>query len=136
MAKQVEYPADTVDSSGKVWDTVGENIRKGKKELDYDDFENKMKIFFNDMYPVGSQYIGQLPLIFTKWFKWKIGIDGEHPANPVFMRVSGTENQPVSYTTDWSIPMLNSSDRVKFSEQLGIHVDVGVYAIPIWTRVA
>lgn len=28
MAKQVEYPADTVDSDGKAWETVGENIRK------------------------------------------------------------------------------------------------------------
>lgn len=31
MAKQIDYPADTVDASGKVWDTVGENIRKGNK---------------------------------------------------------------------------------------------------------
>lgn len=27
MAKQIAYPADTVDSSGKVWETIGENIR-------------------------------------------------------------------------------------------------------------
>lgn len=31
MAKQIVYPADTVDSSGKVWETVGENIRNGEK---------------------------------------------------------------------------------------------------------
>lgn len=32
MAKQVDYPADTVDSNGKVWNTVGENIRNGAKK--------------------------------------------------------------------------------------------------------
>ena len=34
MAKQIAYPADTVDSNGKVWDTVGENIRNGGKNTE------------------------------------------------------------------------------------------------------
>lgn len=33
MSKQIDYPADVVDSNGKVWPTVGENIRNGKKSL-------------------------------------------------------------------------------------------------------
>lgn len=39
---------------------------KGKKELDieYDNnFENLMKVFYDKMYPVGSQFLGQLPEI-------------------------------------------------------------------------
>ena len=31
MAKQKIYPADTVDSAGKTWETVGENMRNGAK---------------------------------------------------------------------------------------------------------
>ena len=34
MSKQVQFPADTVDSNGKVWDTVGENIRNGGKNAE------------------------------------------------------------------------------------------------------
>ena len=26
MAKQIDYHADTVDTNGKVWETVGENL--------------------------------------------------------------------------------------------------------------
>lgn len=34
MGKKIAYPADTVDSNGKVWDTVGENIRNGGKNAE------------------------------------------------------------------------------------------------------
>lgn len=35
MNNAINYPADTVDSTGKVWSTVGENIRHGNKKINY-----------------------------------------------------------------------------------------------------
>lgn len=139
MAKQVEYPADTVDSDGKAWETVGENIRKGKKELDieYDNnFENLMKVFYDKMYPVGSQFLGQLPEILFNWFTWEKGVNGQSKSNPCYITLYGNENNPISYSDEWTIPMLRDSDVQKFTNALDITPDSGVYSIPIWTRKA
>ena len=47
-------PADTVDAAGNVWETVGENIRRGKKEFSANDVKEIVDILF----PVGSVYCG------------------------------------------------------------------------------
>ena len=48
-------PADTVDVKGNVWETTGENIRRGEKDFS----ENCVKAIVNSMFPVGSIYCGE-----------------------------------------------------------------------------
>ena len=61
MAKQIEYPADTVGAAGKVWPTVGENIRKGAKEYS----ENEVKSIVDVLFPVGSVFCGENEFILS-----------------------------------------------------------------------
>ena len=58
-------PADTVDASGVVWDTTGENIRHGAKEFS----ETEIKAIVDILYPVGSIYCGDSAFILSvgKW---------------------------------------------------------------------
>jgi hypothetical protein len=58
-------PADTVDSDGNVWETTGENIRRGKKEFS----ESEVKAIVDILYPVGSTYCGDNAFILSvgKW---------------------------------------------------------------------
>ena len=63
MAKQIEYPADTVDAAGKVWPTVGENIRNGANGFDYDALMDKM---IKDMYPMNFILVGEVPSLVSK----------------------------------------------------------------------
>ena len=48
-------PADTVDAAGNVWETPGENIRRGEKEFS----ENSVKEIVDILFPVGSVYCGE-----------------------------------------------------------------------------
>lgn len=54
-------PADTVDANGKVWDTVGENIRSGEKDFS----ANDIKAIADLLFPVGSVYCGENPLVLS-----------------------------------------------------------------------
>ena len=54
-------PADTVDAEGTVWETVGENIRRGAKDFS----ENSVKAIVNILFPVGSVYCGENSFILT-----------------------------------------------------------------------
>lgn len=58
-------PADTVDANGTVWETVGENIRRGEKEFSVD----IIKEIANILFPVGSVYCGENTFILSvgKW---------------------------------------------------------------------
>lgn len=58
-------PADTVDAAGNVWETTGENIRNGVREIS----ERDVKMFVNVMFPVGSIYCGENSFI-IKVGKW------------------------------------------------------------------
>lgn len=49
MGKEVVYPADTVDASGKVWGSVGENIRNGSKTLAGDTQLEKVANFYTEL---------------------------------------------------------------------------------------
>ena len=57
--------ADTVDANGKVWDTVGENIRKGKKDFSVND----VKAIVDILFPVGAIYCGENAFLLSvgKW---------------------------------------------------------------------
>lgn len=54
-------PADTVDADGNVWETTGENIRRGAKEVSID----YMKEIVNVLFPVGSVYCGESSFILS-----------------------------------------------------------------------
>lgn len=52
-------PADTVDTNGTVWETAGENIRRGAKEFSVND----VKSIINILFPVGSIFCGENSLV-------------------------------------------------------------------------
>lgn len=54
-------PADTVDANGTVWETVGENIRRGEKEFS----DDTIKEIVNILFPVGSVYCGENSFILS-----------------------------------------------------------------------
>lgn len=54
-------PVDTVDAAGNVWETTGENIRRGKKEFSTNDAKEIVDILF----PVGSVYCGENSFILS-----------------------------------------------------------------------
>lgn len=54
-------PADTVDANGTVWETIGENIRRGAKEFS----EDIVKEIANILFPIGSVYCGENSLILS-----------------------------------------------------------------------
>lgn len=68
MAKQIEYPADTVDATGKVWRTVGENIRNGSKSSEY--LDNTLEKIIKEMYPIDFVIVGEVPPLVSKYTSW------------------------------------------------------------------
>lgn len=68
-------PADTVDAAGNVWETTGENIRKGVREFS----ENDIREIVDILFPIGSVYCGENAFILTVG-TWKvISTDGGLP---------------------------------------------------------
>lgn len=67
-------PADTVDAAGNVWETVGENIRRGEKEIS----ENSVKEIVDILFPVGSVYCGTNTFILSvgTWKHINVGATG------------------------------------------------------------
>lgn len=63
--------ADTVDAEGTVWETIGENIRKGARELS----DNTIKAIVDIMFPVGSVYCGENSYI-TSIGTWQLITEG------------------------------------------------------------
>ena len=58
-------PADTVDAAGNVWETTGENIRNGVREIS----ERDVKMLVNVLFPIGSVYCGENSFVLSvgKW---------------------------------------------------------------------
>lgn len=129
MAKQVEYPADTVDSNGKVWETVGENIRNGaKKEIPV----KKILLEALDMlYPVGSTYIGEIPEIFNEFGTWI----------PLNVARSGDwgilygQSGKIKISLDPIIPVMNKAELQKFKEIMPDYNVSAAVQIPIMERI-
>ena len=129
MAKQVEYPADTVDSDGKVWKTVGENIRNGSKDLPIKEIVLQV---LDMMYPVGSTYVGELPAIFNEfgtWVSFNITRSGD-------WGIVYGQGKKISITTSTIVPVMNKTELEAFKE---IMPDFNAYAalqLPIMKRVS
>ena len=64
-------PADTADANGNVWETTGENIRRGAKEFSEDSVKEIVAILF----PVGSVYCGENRFI-TSVGSWEAVTNG------------------------------------------------------------
>lgn len=98
-------PADTVDTKGNVWETTGENIRRGAKEFSEDDIKGIVDVLF----PVGSIYCGENDVI-TSVGTWEqimsyagmpIRLGTSYPTGTTLMRPKYVEDA-ASPTTGYS----------------------------------
>ena len=135
MAKQIEYPADTVDANGKVWETVGENIRHGAK----DGLEDILIKFRHDtldaMFPVGYVMVGQIPEILKKEFTWQ-PYSGVYKPMGLFTYKPANNNESPHGSTSNTIPLLSDSELDTFNTATGLNKTKGAFDIPIYERVA
>lgn len=83
-------PADTVDANGIVWETTGENIRRGAKEFS----EDNIKAIVDILFPVGSVLCGENAFI-TSVGKWEqiVGFSGR----PYLQGESSPSGKPVTH---------------------------------------
>lgn len=90
-------PADTVDAAGNVWETTGENIRRGAKEFSNDDITALIDVLF----PVGSVYCGENSII-TSVGTWELIVN--YAGKPIFLGQTvlsgGKTTQPALLTHD------------------------------------
>lgn len=84
-------PADTVDAAGNVWETTGENIRNGVREVS----ERDVKLLVNVLFPVGSLYCGENSFILNVG-KWEIIAREQRPI-VMSTRTSSGESISSSY---------------------------------------
>ena len=79
-------PADTVDAAGNVWETTGENIRNGAKEID-------INAIVDAMFPVNSIYCGENSVILSVG-KWNLMPEGNNmPLLLSTSNVTGTKTR-------------------------------------------
>lgn len=137
MAKQIVYPADTVDSSGKVWKTVGENIRKGEKSYVNEEVDKAIDNMLNAMYPVGYIYIGELPPLLATKFTWEPGPFDDVDRKPVYISSRLPLGSKPLYTSSITIPvMFNDADVEKLEKAANVTFPRGVISVPLFKRVA
>ena len=135
MSEQKIYPADTVDSTGKVWETVGENIRNGAKDIT-NLLDKYRRETLDAMFPVGYIYIGMLPPLLKSEFTWAPGIKGI--SDPYVCYLSGAVNldSKVERNTFYSSPILTPQQRDTFNTATGLDIPQGVMKVPVFHRVA
>ena len=140
MAKQIEYPADTVDADGKVWETVGENIRNGSngsKSNITEYVRNEINTVLNLMFPVGYVFIGELPPYLSSIFKWKPASISTLGINSAVYLTGYVElNTKIEENKSFSIPILRSDDLTTFNTATGLNVPQGCIRVPYFVRVA
>lgn len=150
MAKQIDYPADTVDSEGKVWPTLGENIRKGSKEIAglADLLDSYVLNLLNELYPVNSIIVGPIPKLLTEKFVWEPGFpintqsavrDNPPSANNngCFLTKANSTSATVGRDNFFTIPMLSKDAMDTLYDLIGIKEKAyGSYTIPFFHRVA
>lgn len=149
MAKQKIYPADTVDSEGKVWPTLGENIRKGSKEIAglADLLDSYVLNLLNELYPVNSIIIGQIPKLLTEKFVWEPGFPKNKQSalradslnsnnNGCVLSIPDSTSATVGRTTFFTVPMLSHDATTALYDLIGItEKSYGSYTIPFFHRV-
>lgn len=135
MAKQIDYPADTVDSNGKVWKTVGENIRNGAKS---DSLTTAViDELLNELYPVGYVFLGVLPKLLQEKFVWKPGIGQSYRSRVCFLNTEAPVGDIIRHLPDRTAVVLSNEDVTKFKAATGLNIEtLGVTGIPVCYRVA
>lgn len=135
MAEQKIYPAGTVDSNGKAWDTVGENIRNGEKSSVKDAVNKAIYDTLDAMYPVGYQYLGELPPLLNKLFTWTGGMKYKGYGSGMYFTGDSSPDYKIRLEGSYSVPILTSADKQKLKETTGVDIVGSAVAIPINTRV-
>lgn len=135
MAKQIDYPADTVDSNGKVWDTVGENIRNGAKGKSLT--KAIIDELLNDLYPVGYVFFGVLPKLLQEKFVWEPGIGHAYGSRVCVLNTSAPVGDIIRHLPDRTAVVLSNEDIVKFNTATELNIaSTGITGIPVCYRVA
>ena len=130
MAKQIEWPADTVDANGRVWPTVGENIRAGAKNIELTD--SLFKSIFNRLYPVGYTYFGEIPTALMSFQTW-----APYPVNRDLSGavISLTETK-IRESLDTIVPTFTSDEATTFYKEFPTIIRSGhAFSIPLRMRV-
>lgn len=134
MAKQIDYPADTVDSNGKAWDTVGENIRNGAKG---ESLTTKIiDELLNDLYPIGYIFLGVLPEFLKNKFVWEPGLTQSYASRACILNTNAPVGSAISHLPDRTVAVLSNDDLEKFNASTGLKVLRGATGIPVCHRVA
>lgn len=135
MAKQIDYPADTVDSNGKAWKTVGENIRNGAKS---DSLTTAViDELLNELYPVGYVFLGVLPKLLQEKFVWEPGIGHSYKSRVCVMNTEAPVGDIIRHLSDRTAVVLSTEDVTKFNAATGLNIEtLGVTGIPVCYRVA
>lgn len=137
MPGQKIYAADTVDSNGKVWDTVGENIRNGGKASVKEVVDKAIDDMLNAMYPVGYVYIGELPSLLKAKFTWKNGLPGVSGRPGLYISLQQTPGSRPKYLTNVTSPVLISDSELEsFNSATGLSIPKGAVVLPVCYRTA
>lgn len=135
MAEQKIYPADTVDANGKVWETVGENIRYGENGNLNEELIKFRHDTLDTMFPVGYIYVGQLPGILKTEFTWQPFSGVYKPMGIFTYKPSNIDDLPHGSTSN-TIPLLTQNELETFNAATGLNKTSGAFDIPIYQRVA
>lgn len=137
MTEQKIYPEDAVDSDGKVWPTVGENIRNGKKSSVEEIVSNAIDDMLDAMYPVGYVYIGELPALLKTKFSWKTGLPGVSGRPGVYISLQQTVGSSPKYLTNvTALVTISDSELDTFNRATGLSIPKGAVVVPVCHRVA
>ena len=135
MTEQKIYPADTVDSAGKTWPAVGENIRNGAKA---DSLTTAViDELLNELYPIGYVFFGVLPKLLQEKFVWKPGIGQSYRTRVCVMNTAAPVGDIIRHLSDKTAVLLSNEDVTKFTAATGLNIEaLGVTGIPVCYRVA
>lgn len=135
MTEQKIYPADTVDSAGKTWPTVGENIRNGAKA---DSLTTAViDELLNELYPVGYVFLGVLPKILQEKFVWEPGLVQTYGSRVCVLNTTAPVGDIIRHLPDRTAIVLDNEDLDKFNTATGLNITSrGVTGLPVCHRVA
>lgn len=135
MTEQKIYPADTVDSAGKTWPTVGENIRNGAKSESLT--TEIIDALLNELYPVGYVFLGVLPKILQEKFVWEPGLVQTDGSRVCVLNTTAPVGDIIRHLPDRTAIILENEDLDKFNTATGLNItSKGVTGLPVCHRVA
>lgn len=135
MPEQKIYPADTVDSAGKTWPTVGENIRNGTKSESLT--TEIIDALLNELYPVGYVFLGVLPKILKEKFVWEPGLTQTYGSRVCVLNTTAPVGDIIRHLPDRTAIVLENKDLDKFNTATGLNITSrGVTGLPVCHRVA